>query len=293
MKKTKPTKLMGVDVGFAKDRDTTGIACLDGDKLYLWRARTSWESRKARIPVDFVPDVIAIDGPLLPQGADGLVRRGCELTFIRKPFWNRCKPALSHYGFGLNFRRAANEACAQFGQFLAGSTPSTHPTLANCCGPIVEAFPNAFLAVLLPDEEFQSAPKLKRGQRFDWLYERAVGSEKVRSTLSQAVHLPKEVWHQLSSQMDHELRAALVCLLTAAFAAQGNAEKVGDAKGGWFWLPPICLWQDWARDGLRTAEFFASRKARADFKAFDKIMERRGGKRPRAGDELPARTKGE
>ena len=38
---------------------------------------------------------------------------------------------------------------------------------------------------------------------------------------------------------------------------------------------------------MQTAEFFASRKARVDFEAFDKLMGRRGGKRPRAGDELP------
>lgn len=38
---------------------------------------------------------------------------------------------------------------------------------------------------------------------------------------------------------------------------------------------------------LRTAQFFQEKKARADFKAFDKIMKRRGGKPPRAGDELP------
>ncbi len=38
---------------------------------------------------------------------------------------------------------------------------------------------------------------------------------------------------------------------------------------------------------LQTAEFFASRRARADFKAFDKLMKRRGGKPPRAGDEVP------
>lgn len=38
---------------------------------------------------------------------------------------------------------------------------------------------------------------------------------------------------------------------------------------------------------LRTAEFFAGRKERADFKAFDKLMKRRGGKPPRAGDEMP------
>jgi len=38
---------------------------------------------------------------------------------------------------------------------------------------------------------------------------------------------------------------------------------------------------------LETARFFADRKARADFKAFDKIMKRKGGKPPRPGDELP------
>jgi hypothetical protein len=39
---------------------------------------------------------------------------------------------------------------------------------------------------------------------------------------------------------------------------------------------------------LETARFFADRKARADFKAFDKIMRRRGGTQPREGDEGPA-----
>jgi hypothetical protein len=36
---------------------------------------------------------------------------------------------------------------------------------------------------------------------------------------------------------------------------------------------------------LETARFFADRKARADFKAFDKILTRRRGERPREGDE--------
>ena len=38
---------------------------------------------------------------------------------------------------------------------------------------------------------------------------------------------------------------------------------------------------------LETARFFRDRKARADFKAFDKIMKRRGGEPPRPGDEMP------
>ena len=39
---------------------------------------------------------------------------------------------------------------------------------------------------------------------------------------------------------------------------------------------------------LETARFFSDRKARADFKAFDRIMSRRGGKPPREGDEIPS-----
>jgi hypothetical protein len=39
---------------------------------------------------------------------------------------------------------------------------------------------------------------------------------------------------------------------------------------------------------LQTATYFADRQARVDFKAFDKIMKRRGGKTPRKGDEIPA-----
>lgn len=42
---------------------------------------------------------------------------------------------------------------------------------------------------------------------------------------------------------------------------------------------------------LQTAEFFTSRRARADFRAFDKIMRRHGGEKPRAGDELPTHSK--
>jgi hypothetical protein len=38
---------------------------------------------------------------------------------------------------------------------------------------------------------------------------------------------------------------------------------------------------------LQTADFFADRKARADFKTFDELMKRRGGRPPRVGDEMP------
>lgn len=37
---------------------------------------------------------------------------------------------------------------------------------------------------------------------------------------------------------------------------------------------------------LQTARFFQDRRVRTDFKAFDRIMKRRGGTAPREGDEV-------
>jgi hypothetical protein len=42
---------------------------------------------------------------------------------------------------------------------------------------------------------------------------------------------------------------------------------------------------------LQTARYFADRKARADFEAFDKIMRRRGRSEPRDGDQIPTTAK--
>jgi hypothetical protein len=67
------------------------------------------------------------------------------------------------------------------------------------------------------------------------------------------LYLPDEVWHRLRTETDHELRAALICLLTAALAAQGKAAIIGESTGGWFWLPPWSLWQPWAKEGLENA----------------------------------------
>lgn len=37
---------------------------------------------------------------------------------------------------------------------------------------------------------------------------------------------------------------------------------------------------------LKTAEFFAERRGRADFRAFDRLMNRKRGEKPREGDEV-------
>jgi hypothetical protein len=246
-------KLMGVDVGFSKASETTGIACLDGSKLHLGRAGTSWTSRKTQLPLGFHPGLIAFDGPLLPSDANELVRRRCESLFIRAPFHNRCKPGLSDWGIGLKLRRATAEARVQFSSILAVAGSNGSNALVSRGGCVVEAFPNAFLALLLPEQEIIVMPKLRRGQRFDWLYERVVTSGRLKSLLSDCLDLHEEFWDRIEAETDHELRAALICLLTAVFASRKTAAIVGHSECGWFWLPPRELWQPWAKKGFHAA----------------------------------------
>lgn len=41
---------------------------------------------------------------------------------------------------------------------------------------------------------------------------------------------------------------------------------------------------------MRTADFFAERRVRADFAAFDRLMQREGGELPTADDAIPEGT---
>jgi hypothetical protein len=153
---------------------------------------------------------------------------------------------------GLELRQASSDAFTQFSSILANAVSLNGATVRRV-GPMVEAFPNAFLGVLMPEEELALAPKFKRGRRFDWLYEQVVTTGRLESLLSKGLNLPEVVWQRLRSETDHELRAALVCLFTAALAEKGTATIIGETEGGWFWLPPWSLWHPWAKEGLETA----------------------------------------
>jgi hypothetical protein len=120
-------------------------------------------------------------------------------------------------------------------------------------GRIVEAFPNAFLAVLLTEQQILEMPRLRRGGRFDWLYEKALATGSLQRAILGFTDMPDEIRQHLGRESDHELRAALICLLTAVFVAAGISAVVGDGAGGWFWLPPLNLWQEWAKSGLQRA----------------------------------------
>lgn len=232
--------LLGMDAGFSRTRATTGLAWGGAVPCGGAKAGTAWEQRQRVLPPGLRFDLIAIDAPLLPPAAPDKAARLCEAAFLRAPFHDRCKPGLSHFGAGLDLRRAGAEAARQLRAVAAPDAP------------MIEAFPHLFMAVLLPEDLF-AAPPPCRARKSDHFYELCLEQGCFAAVMARLDWRDEGVTAALARETDHDRRAALVCLLTAACAAAGQCVRVGDAAGGWLWLPPWPLWQGWARDGLRRA----------------------------------------
>ncbi|MEW9305355.1 DUF429 domain-containing protein [Labrys neptuniae] len=238
--------LLGIDVGFSKSRPTTGIAWSVEGSIGATKTHTEWERRKQHLPPAAGFSVIAIDGPLAPMGSPESLVRTCERLLARGLFQKRCKPGASHFGTGLQLKRAAHETANQIRHLAAA------PLFANAVFPdvaIVEAFPNAFLGVLLSDQIF-AANQIPRGKKFDWMYEKAIETRAFIRLMSAIGWGTPDLLQRVEAERDHEKRAAYICLMTAACATTGEAEIVGDGTSGWIWLPPAQVWAPWAREAL-------------------------------------------
>ena len=237
--------LVGVDIGYSKRRRSNGIAVFrDGKIVRAKRLHVRERDTALRELRDI--DVVAIDAPLLPPGTEDTLPRHCEHVFSCGVFQRRCKPGMSHVrGTGQQLRAHGRQAVEQL--LVARSfRPSTHPLQRVWPdAPIVEAFPNAFLGVIVPDSDYRTATTSKRGRKFDWLYERWI-KHRFFQRIVTAAGLPEDVAAICEAADDHDIRAALVCLLTAAFAANGTAVAVGQDVDGYFFLPPRHLWAGWA-----------------------------------------------
>jgi predicted nuclease with RNAse H fold len=242
--------LVGVDIGFSLRRRSNGIAIVRDGEL-IRAERLSVEERDTALRSLTNVDVVAIDAPLLPPGGLPTMQRECERTFSRGAFQKRCKPGMSHIrGTGQLLREHGRRAA----EHLAGANalrPSAglFPRVWRDTA-IVEAFPNAFLGVAVPDEDFVTPRSMKRGGKFDWLYDRWV-ARNLFAPVVDAAGLPEVVASRCVDERDHDVRAALVCLITAAFAASGDAVTVGREVDGYFFLPPGRFWAGWATDTLR------------------------------------------
>lgn len=237
--------LLGIDVGFSRTAKSTGIAVYDRGRLRTLTCVGSSMQDRADILRDHPRfDAIAIDGPIVFGADQPPAARTCEAVLSRGAFNRRCKPGLSHFGFGLPLRQAATAIAADM------------QTRVKSAGRIVEAFPNAFLGVLLGDDDFAALGPIRRGNKSDAYYARLAahkGFDPILDLLGWRDDTLRATIHDVAtdgSRAAHDQRAALVCLLTAACALSGAVDYVGDEAGGFICLPPKGLWAPWARAAL-------------------------------------------
>jgi hypothetical protein len=243
-------ELIGLDIGFSLVRRTSAIARMSGTSLTLGRATSSWESRLELIGAGFTSQVTAMDGPLLR--VPHTEKRACEKIFSMGLFQRRCKPGFSHIrGTGSMFREAGWVSANQFANVTPGLKLSCEFPRIWAGSNLVEAFPNAFLGVSIPNSRFNNMQNLRRGQKFDWLYDQCLEVQAFTNII-EAIG-SEELWailKTIQTNRDHEERASLVCLLISAAVATGQYTAVGDKQGGYFFLPPWNSWAEWAQEEL-------------------------------------------
>ena len=153
-------RVAGLDIGLSLERKTSGLAIIVGPNISLDRRVGGANAYQPLLAAGSF-QVIAIDGPIVPDEGEAVFKRAVERLFASGRFQRRCKPGFSHVkGTGLELRRAAGSAA----DCLAAVTSAWPPFLGVQSSSIVEAFPNAFLGVCLDDRCYEAMHALKRGR---------------------------------------------------------------------------------------------------------------------------------
>jgi predicted nuclease with RNAse H fold len=235
--------LLGIDVGFSERRKTTGIASYSFGQAARLHCVGSLPQDRAEVLLNRpLYDAIAIDGPIVPTTNSEQIIRRCERLLSRGAFSKRCKPGFSHFGTGLRLRQAATTIASEMPGYRRHNGVR-----------VVEAFPNAFLGVMLDDKTYAAFERIPRGKKSDIFFTQA-SRDRAFDRLFEClgwddVTLQEQIQAvaRATTRISHEHRAALVCVLTAACALSGQAAYIGDEVGGNICLPPFSLWAGWAR----------------------------------------------
>jgi hypothetical protein len=239
---------LGIDVGFS-DRSASTAFCLlrwDRTRVRLRLIRTTSNDAQRRSALDELlsealpPLTVALDGPLV----HGLERvrcyRSAEALLSQGVFQKRGKPGQTSSPTGQLLHQHATLLASLVLQAEAAGT--CHLASAGHCEPIhtkaiVEAFPNHFLAALVPEVHL---PRLRRDAS-DRYWEACV-SLGLFGVLFDCLLPGRAFETPLNAYDDHDDRAAIVCAMTGLSVAVGMAVGVGDPTDGDIMLPPRECW---------------------------------------------------
>ena len=171
---------------------------------------------------------VGIDGPLGPNCRTVNRYRSAEAILSRGLFQHRCKPAPTNpkNQNSQDFQRHTRKLASLVKQLQHDAH-------------IVEAFPDAFLAVLLHDTDHK---RIKHGRgKSDRYYVRAVEGGYLRKLIEKIAGVtPPDKY--LETVEHHDNRAAFVCALTAMCEFKNRYVAVGDSIDGNITLPLTEVW---------------------------------------------------
>ena len=257
---------LGIDVGYSRRRATTGLFLITINKdLFKWQClNTGTEhSRRQQILEELLPDGVnltgvGIDGPLAANLQSINRYRISDALLSRGLFQSRCKPGATNSRTGQDLHHHAT-ALARLVMDLkyVSLSPASHPGRVHDSA-IYEAFPTAFLAVLLSDVEIDAKKSQFGRKKSDGYWEIAVRQGSLRR-LIQALAPQRRLDECLSSIKNHDHRAAFVCALAALCRAKNMYVSVGDHEDGNIVLPSRDQWwvdcssqKSWAWEGLKS-----------------------------------------
>ena len=234
--------VLGIDVGFSKQRKTTCFCLLRWDCTQV-EAKVelvgSAEPERQSVVASLVGERqllgVGLDGPLTRCLGLATHYRAAEALLSRGALQNRGKPAQASTptGRALNFHATA---LARLVVSSCSVAEATHLEAIHAKR-VIEAFPNSFLAALTPEN---ALPPLHRDAA-DRYWEVLVDRGDLQRILARL--LPgRRAMSDLKAYTHHEHRAAVVCALTALCVASGEHVAVGDPRDGDIMLPPADCW---------------------------------------------------
>ncbi len=245
---------LGLDVGFACRRDASAVCtiAMRGSSVEVESRRCGNGERRVTTALKDLlgpgglAQAAAIDGPLVRNLGHTTSYRLADKVLSRGAFQKRCKPGQTSAPVGQSLHRMATEVARPVAACLDNSAAGADPRITT--GNLYEAFPNAFLGVMLPDRCWPGLP-IRRECKSDALWYECLREGKLAEAFRVILgRVPED--DLLANTRDHDERAAVICALTAAAGGLGKCVAVGDCEKGYIFLPPRELWEDWALETL-------------------------------------------
>ena len=248
-----PEHYLGIDVGYSQDGYTTGLCLITLEHgHFLWHCLNT-KSQKAQrladlrglIPEGTTISAVGIDGPLTTDFQLIDRYRAADAFLSRGAFQKRCKPGavdspngqLLHY----HATKLAKLVLELNEEGYLHVEDAGHPDrIHQSC--FVEAFPNAFLGVLLKGAHYDQLKGTEQEKKSDQFWRVAVEDDLLLRDLIKHLVPQIDLDKSLATISDHDHRAAFVCALAGLCVAKNRYVSVGDPVDGNICLPPFNVW---------------------------------------------------